>query len=95
MIARFLASLAIVWVVFAACEHNPAGIEPPGPLATITVLPNPDTLRVGTTRQFVAVGKDARGNVVEVAPSWTVVAEGGTIAVGGLFTAGTPAATWS
>ncbi|MHB1192199.1 MAG: hypothetical protein ACYC6F_04055 [Longimicrobiales bacterium] len=94
MIARFLASLAIVWVVFAACEHNPAGIDAPGPLATITVLPNPDTLRVGTTRQFVAVGKDARGNVVEVTPSWTVVAEGGTIAGGGLFTAGTVPGTY-
>ena len=60
-----------------------------GPLATITVTPNPTTLVIGGTQQFTAVGTDAGGNVVSIAPSWTVVAGGGSIGGGGLFTAGT------
>jgi hypothetical protein len=61
-----------------------------GPLATITVTPNPTTMAIGAAQQFTAVGKDASGNVVAITPSWSVVASGGTInPTTGLFTAGT------
>ncbi len=68
----------------------------PGPLATITVTPNPATLQTGATQQFTAVGRDASGNVVGITPAWTVAAGGGTInASTGLFTAGTTAGTFT
>jgi hypothetical protein len=65
-----------------------------GPLASITVTPNPDTTQAGGTKQFVALGKDAGGNAVAITPTWSVTNGGGTIAATtGLFTAGnTPGA---
>lgn len=92
---RRLAQIAvIVTVPFAvllagACEHNdPVGLGG-GSLATITVLPDPTTLEVGTTRQFNAVGRDAAGAIIAITPVWSVVAGGGSINAGsGLFTAG-------
>lgn len=60
-----------------------------GPLASITVTPNPATMGIAATQQFTAVGKDAAGNVVTIVPSWSVVAGGGSInPTSGLFTAG-------
>ena len=41
-----------------------------GPLATITVTPNP-TLQIGATQQFTAVGHDAFNNVVAITPTWS------------------------
>jgi Ice-binding-like len=72
-------------------------IVTPGPLATITVTPNPATLPINTTQQFTAVGKDANGNVVAITPVWSVVNPvAGTINSGsGLFTAGTTAGTYT
>ena len=58
-----------------------------GPLASITVTPNPATLAIGATQQFVAVGKDVAGNVVQITPTWSATT-GGTISGAGLFTAG-------
>jgi hypothetical protein len=67
-----------------------------GPLATITVTPNPDTTDANTTQQFVAVGKDAGNNVISITPTWSVVASGGAINAGsGLFTAGGVAGTFT
>ncbi|MDB4890926.1 MAG: hypothetical protein JWL61_2781 [Gemmatimonadetes bacterium] len=66
-----------------------------GPLATITVTPNPATLVVGATQQFTAVGKDASGNVVAITPTWAVVASGGTVSAAGLFTAGNTVGTFA
>ncbi|HEV7593739.1 MAG TPA: ice-binding family protein [Gemmatimonadaceae bacterium] len=67
-----------------------------GPLASITVTPNPATMPINTTQQFVAVGKDASGNVVAITPVWSVAAGGGTInASTGLFTAGSTAGTYT
>ena len=66
-----------------------------GPLASITLTPNPATLGVGATQQFSAVGKDAAGNVVPLSPSWSVVAGGGTISGAGMFTAGTAVGTFA
>ena len=54
-----------------------------GALATITVTPNPVTLGTNATRQFIAVGRDASGNIIPILPSptWSVDAgdAGGTI----------------
>ena len=66
-----------------------------GPLATITVTPNPATLSVLATQQFVAVGKDAGGNTVAFTPTWSVVAGGGTIDQSGNFTAGATVGTFT
>ncbi len=66
-----------------------------GPLASITVTPNPATLNVLTTRQFVAVGRDASNNILPITPVWSVVSGGGTIGLGGLFTAGNAGGTFT
>jgi hypothetical protein len=71
-----------------------------GPLATITVTPNPATLAVRTQQQFTAVGRDAGGNVVAINPTWSVTSGGGTIPPGttgatALFTAGDTTGTFS
>jgi hypothetical protein len=66
-----------------------------GPLATITVTPDPATLAVGAQQQFTAVGRDANGNVVPITPIWTAASAAGTInASTGLFTAGNTAGTF-
>lgn len=66
-----------------------------GALATLTVTPITTSLAAAATQQFTAVGKDAHGNVVSIAPSWSVVANGGTIDTAGLFTAGTTAGSFA
>jgi hypothetical protein len=66
-----------------------------GPLATITVTPNPITLNVGVAQQFAAVGKDASGNIVAITPVWSVVASGGAIDGLGVFTAGATPGTFT
>ncbi|MGZ8379927.1 MAG: right-handed parallel beta-helix repeat-containing protein, partial [Gemmatirosa sp.] len=66
-----------------------------GPLASITLTPNPAALAVRATQQFTAVGRDASGNVVPLTPTWSVVAGGGTITGAGLFTAGTVSGTFA
>ncbi len=43
----------------------------PGPLAVLTVAPDPASVPAGTTQAFTAVGRDAGGNVLSVAPSWS------------------------
>jgi hypothetical protein len=66
-----------------------------GPLVTITVTPNPETLGVGAQQQFTAVGRDAGGNVVPITPVWSTTNPPGTInATTGLFTAGNTAGTF-
>lgn len=67
-----------------------------GPLATITVSPNPVTLAVGTQQQFTAVGRDAGGNRVTITPVWSTTNPPGTInSSSGLFTAGTTPGTYA
>jgi Ice-binding-like len=67
-----------------------------GPVATITVTPNPGTLPINTTLQYTAVGKDAFNNVVTpFTPVWSVVSGGGSINATGLFTAGSVAGTFT
>ena len=68
-----------------------------GPLATITVTPNPSNLSTGGTQTFTAVGKDVNGNIVVIVPAWSVVnATAGSInGSTGLFTAGTVSGTYT
>jgi hypothetical protein len=67
-----------------------------GPLVTITVTPNPETLATGAQQQFTAVGRDAGGNVVTITPVWSTTNPPGTINAGsGLFTAGNTAGTFA
>ncbi len=66
-----------------------------GPLASLTVTPDPATMPTGGTQQFTAVGRDAGGNIVPITPTWSVVNGGGTInASSGLFTAGATPGTY-
>ncbi len=66
-----------------------------GPLATITVTPNPVTLAINTQQQFTAVGRDAFGNIVAITPVWSTTNPPGTInASTGLFTSGTTLGTY-
>lgn len=67
-----------------------------GPLATITVTPNPATLAIGAVQQFTAVGRDANNNIVAITPVWSIAAGGGTIVAGtGVFTAGNVTGTFT
>ena len=60
-----------------------------GTLARITIAPNPATVGMGGVTQFTATGFDQNGAEVRIAPEWSVVAGGGTIAgSSGIFTAG-------
>ncbi len=91
--ARLAVAIVFAGALTAACDvHTPTG---PGPLASITVTPNPVTLSINATQQFVAVGKDGAGTVVSISPVWSIVAGGGTINSAGLFTAGTVAGTYA
>jgi hypothetical protein len=67
----------------------------PGALASISLTPTPITLAVTATQQFVAVGKDAGGNIVPFSPTWSIVAGGGTINQSGMFTANGTVGTYS
>lgn len=77
--------LLVVGVLIAACDVH--GVSEPGTLASITVTPNA-TLAASSTQQMVAVGRDADGRVVEIAPTWSITASGGTVSSAGVFTAG-------
>ena len=66
-----------------------------GALASIVVTPNPATMGINATQQFTAVGRDADGNAVVFAPTWSVVAGGGAVNATGLFTAGTVLGTFA
>jgi hypothetical protein len=68
----------------------------PGPLMTITILPNPAGMATNATQQFTASGQDANGNSVAISPVWSVVNGGGSINSSlGLFTAGASAGTFA
>src|ERR1035437_10822530 len=90
--ARLAIAAALTGMLIAACGKD--STAPAAPLASIVVTPS-GSLAVNTTHQFVAVGKDANGNVVTITPVWSVVASGGTISSTGLFTAGAVAGTFT
>lgn len=67
-----------------------------GPTASISVMPNPVTLGIGTQQQFTAVGHDAGGNIVPLNPIWTTTSPPGSIdAATGVFTAGNTLGTFA
>jgi len=84
---RLAVAVAFAGLVSACDVHSPAA---PGTLASITVTPDV-TLAINSTQQFVAVGRDAEGAVVSIAPDWLIVGAGGGTINGssGMYTAGT------
>lgn len=96
MTARFAAGAVIAGLFVAACsKSSPSSPSNAGPLATITLTPATVTLPAGAPQQFTAVGKDANGNVVAIAPTWSVVANGGIVNSTGMFTAGSTGGTFA
>ncbi len=60
-----------------------------------SILVKPDTsVAVHGSQQFTAEGRDARGDLFAISPTWSVVANGGAINRAGLFTAGATAGTF-
>ena len=98
-IRHVVVTLAIaVGVVSAGCEKKGGldGVTGPAALASISITPNPQSLGVGVSQQFTAVGKDASGNVVVLGPvTWSVVAGGGLVNATGNFTAGGAVGTFA
>jgi hypothetical protein len=90
--ARLALAVAFAGVALTACgdAHPPTG---PRILTSIVVTPD-TTLAINATQQFVAVGKDADGQVMVIVPAWSVSA-GGAINAAGLFTAGTASGTFT
>jgi hypothetical protein len=74
---------------------TPVPVPPVPPLASLTLNWPQIGLTPGGTVQFVATGRDANGNIVGVAPTWSVVNGGGTISSSGVFTAGTSPGTFT
>jgi hypothetical protein len=67
-----------------------------GGLASITVTPDTVRLAIGSTQQFLAVGKDAHGNVVDIPNRvWSVASGRGTIDTAGMLNAGTTAGAFA
>ena len=89
--ARLALAVLFAGGLTAACGSS----SPTAPrIASFTVSPNA-TLPISTTQQFSAVAKDMNGTVVSTSPTWSVVAGGGSINTGGLFTAGLTVGTYS
>jgi outer membrane protein OmpA-like peptidoglycan-associated protein len=80
------ATLAAVGFLATACGYQPR-------LASITVRPD-TSLAVHGSQQFTAEGRDGRGDLFAISPTWSVVANGGSINEAGLFTAGATAGTF-
>jgi hypothetical protein len=91
--ARLVITAVLTGMLIAACGTDSTA-PAVGALASIVVTPS-GSLAANTTQQFVAVGKDANGNVVAITPVWSVVAGGGTISSTGMFTAGAVAGTFT
>jgi hypothetical protein len=74
-------------------EAPPPAEEPPAPtLATVTLLPATATLAPSTTKQFRTYGTTTTGDSVAVSVVFS--ATGGTVTVGGLYTAPSTAGTY-
>ena len=91
-VVRAIVTIASAGLFTAACDVH--GVSNPGTLSAIAVSPNPQTLIVNATQQFVAAGTDFSGADVAITPTWSVVAGGGAISSSGMFTAGTAQGTF-
>lgn len=90
-IARVITAVAIAGLLSAACS----GSTDVRTTASLTLTPTTTTLPINGTQQFTAVAKASNGKVLNVTPTWSVVAGGGTIDQTGLFTAGTTPGTFT
>ena len=90
-IARVIVGVALAGVFAAACGSS----TDVRTTTSLTVSPTTATLAPGGQQQFTAVAKASNGSVLNVTPTWSVVAGGGTITQTGLFTAGTTAGTFT
>ena len=90
--ARVAGLVPLLALAVGACDRSPAA---PGVLASISVNRATDTVVVGITRQFTAVGFDAEGTPVGIKPTWSVAAGGGAVNPSGLFTAGSTPGTFA
>ncbi|HMC56111.1 MAG TPA: ice-binding family protein [Gemmatimonadaceae bacterium] len=92
-LATMLGVFALAGMVLASCDVH--RVSTPGTLASMAISPDPQTMAVNGTQQFVATGTDFSGAAVTFTPTWSVVAGGGTISATGLFTAGTTPNTFT
>ena len=90
-IARVIAAVALAGVFAAACDNS----AEPRITTGLALTPTTTTLAPGATQQFTAVATASNGKVLDVTPTWSVAAGGGTIDQTGLFTAGTTAGTFT
>lgn len=68
----------------------------PGALAQIVIAPDPVSIGMEITQQFVAGGADGYGNrIFGLDFTWSVEEGGGNISAGGLFTAGSVPGTYN
>jgi hypothetical protein len=92
-LGRILAAITLAGLFTASCDVH--GITAPGTIATLTISPNPQSLAINGTQQFVAVAKDASGALITTAPAFTLASGGGAITGSGMFTAGTTIGTFA
>lgn len=93
--ARFAMAGLLAAAIVAGCSDDKS-TGPKTPVAASIVLSGGGSaIPVEGTTQFTAVVKDADGNVIDVTPTWSVIAGGGTISTTGLFTAGDSAGTYA
>ena len=67
----------------------------PCPVMTLTVTPNPLVIVRNTSRQFTAVARDSKGNILPEPSTWSIQAGGGSITSTGMFTAGATLGTYT
>jgi hypothetical protein len=89
-----MAGLLAAAIVSACSDDKSTGPKTPV-AASIVLSGGGSAIPVEGTTQFTAVVKDADGNVIDVTPTWSVIAGGGTISNTGLFTAGDSAGTYT
>jgi plastocyanin len=91
--ARLIPAAIFAAVVLSGCGGSDK-VTAPRVAASIVITAPSGQMPVAGTLQFTAVVKDADGDPIDVAPTWSVAHGGGTISSSGLFTAGDSAATF-
>ncbi|MEP7085921.1 MAG: ice-binding family protein [Gemmatimonadota bacterium] len=86
--------MLLVASAVGACGSRDAN----GPLTpvSLTITPNPKTLKIGQSQQFTVTGTNSDGDEIAVSPTWSVTNDGGTISAStGSFTAGFDVGTFT